>query len=739
MAGEKQDELVGRTLGGFEVVERLGRGGMGCVYLAREQALDRFVALKVMLAAASADDSLVQRFEREAKAAARLSHPNIVPVYTVGEDQGVAFIAMEYVEGQTLDSLLRQHGRLPWRYALKLTLQITAALACAHRQGVVHRDIKPGNILIDKEGRVRVADFGLAKLQTADTQLTSGGAFLGTPQYVSPEQCGVGDVGPKSDLFALGVVLYEMLAGRRPFEGETPASLVRSITLDPPQPLRETAVGLPEAVYALADSLLAKAPECRPASAEAVGAEIRRIGREQASSSAATTPGPSVQGLPELKSQSGAERRPWWRRNARRLGIAGALLLVAFVLAVAAKRARRDEGSGPAAGPVQDTGFRVERQEYGGTLYGRAGDMALFPVGWNSRGSAFVGTAIGQSGRVASRMSTIFTMDIEAMRAEVHTSLPLMAFGQRREGMLAPELVIPRVSDASPFRDKVLVLRPSPPGEGRGPRQVLEAHSMGGAGPTQTLFETALPRLREGGLRQVTWCRRFAVHPTEDRLCLVLSKGFPAEEAFLVEKDAGGREPGAVPPKLASHDGPIGAVAYSLEGGFVVYDAVGDSGGELLVVPRPGVSPGTPKPLFRHEGEVLNMCFGPRMDHLLVSVLPPRSDEPDIILLNLEKPEPDTGRPRPVFVCKGRISDFAWSTSDACFYVASGDGDRVLRYRPPNLDRPEPVVSTQKADIGTPPANAGVRLPGPVVSPDNSLALVAFPGTPPRMEIVRLE
>ena len=216
------DPLVGRLLDGrYAVQSRIARGGMATVYLAVDERLDRDVAVKVMHAGLSADAEFVRRFIREARSAARLSHPGIVQVFDQGEDDGVVYLAMEYVPGRTLRDLMRERGALTPRESLDVLEPVLDALATAHRAGIVHRDIKPENVLLADDGRVKVADFGLARAVSTSTVATAAGVLLGTVAYLAPEQVERGVADARSDVYAAGVLLFEMLTGSTPFEGET--------------------------------------------------------------------------------------------------------------------------------------------------------------------------------------------------------------------------------------------------------------------------------------------------------------------------------------------------------------------------------------------------------------------------------------------------------------------------------------------------------------------------------------
>lgn len=218
-------QMIGRKiLGRYKIVERIGSGGMGVVWKANDLVLDRYVALKILRPEMSEDDDFVSRFRREAKAAASLSHPNIVSIYDVGEDQGLHFIVMELVEGETLRDRLNREGRLQPEEALNIAAQICLGLAHAHDNNIIHRDIKPQNILLTEVGHVKVADFGIARA-LGGVSTTSTDVVVGSASYLSPEQARNGKVSARSDLYSLGVVLYEMITGKLPFTGDSPVAV----------------------------------------------------------------------------------------------------------------------------------------------------------------------------------------------------------------------------------------------------------------------------------------------------------------------------------------------------------------------------------------------------------------------------------------------------------------------------------------------------------------------------------
>jgi eukaryotic-like serine/threonine-protein kinase len=216
-------------IGPYTVVSQLGRGGMGVVYKAHDQALNRFVAIKVLTENLTEDQTFLQRFVREAQAAAGLSHPNIVQIYSIGEDEGRPYFVMEYVTGRSVDQLLRTEGLIDNPRASQLILQAAHGLAAAHDLGIIHRDIKPANLMLDDRGMLKIADFGLALPVDAETRLTATGMFVGTPGYFSPEQCSGEQADHRTDIYALGVTYYLLLTGTPPFRGESPLALLKQI------------------------------------------------------------------------------------------------------------------------------------------------------------------------------------------------------------------------------------------------------------------------------------------------------------------------------------------------------------------------------------------------------------------------------------------------------------------------------------------------------------------------------
>src|SRR3954447_3616975 len=265
--------------GRYELHRRLARGGMADVFLARDQLLDRPVAVKVLFPEYAADPNFVERFRREAQSAANLNHPNIVSVYDWGQEQGTYFIVMEYVEGRSLADIIRTEGPLHPQRAAEVASDVAAALGFAHRNGVVHRDVKPGNVLISPTGQVKGADFGIARALGADPEsnLTQAGSVMGTATYFAPEQAQGLPLDPRSDLYSLGVVLYEMVTGRPPFGGESPVAIAYKHVQEQPAPPTQVNANVPADLEAIILKLLAKNPAARYASADDLRADLRRF------------------------------------------------------------------------------------------------------------------------------------------------------------------------------------------------------------------------------------------------------------------------------------------------------------------------------------------------------------------------------------------------------------------------------------------------------------------------------
>jgi serine/threonine-protein kinase len=277
------DDLSGRDVGDYRILRRLGAGGMAVVYLAEQQSLGRQVALKVLQPALALDGAYVTRFKHEARAAAALVHANIVQIYEVGQSSGLHFIAQEYVPGKNLAELLQRESALNPRLVLDMLRQVAAALCKAAEAGIVHRDLKPENILLSRSGEVKVADFGLARMESTDAKtLTQVGVAMGTPLYMSPEQIEGRPVDARSDIYSLGITCYHLLAGAPPHSGETALAVALHHLNTPPQPLENLRGDLPSSFARVVHRMMAKRAEQRYQSPAELLADLRALASQAA-------------------------------------------------------------------------------------------------------------------------------------------------------------------------------------------------------------------------------------------------------------------------------------------------------------------------------------------------------------------------------------------------------------------------------------------------------------------------
>jgi serine/threonine protein kinase len=359
--------MIGQVLGQYRIVAELGHGSMGEVYRAVDEMLDRDVALKILRAELTHDSELAERFRREAITLARLDHQNIARLHGLIKHETKLLMVMEFVTGETLAGRLKR-GRVPWRDAADLIGQILAALDYAHSQGVVHRDIKPSNVMVRLDGRVKVMDFGIARV-LGTARVTRVGHMIGTLEYMSPEQIRGEDVKASSDLYATGVLLYELLAGRMPFEGPTDAALIQQHLRGTVPPLNAAAVGAPVWFEAVVTRALAKTPGERFESAASFRAELDRLAATEATPAIKPTrlsesPAIASEQQPPTRlapvSPAPARRAPTpaggqWRWTSRHLVVAAAILalLVATAIVFGLRRTAPDNPPTVASAPAE--------------------------------------------------------------------------------------------------------------------------------------------------------------------------------------------------------------------------------------------------------------------------------------------------------------------------------------------------------------------------------------------------
>lgn len=346
------DKLVGRTIGGYEILEKIGVGGIGAVYKARQISLDRVVAFKTLKPEFAQNQSFITRLTREARASARLAHTNIVQTYDVAQDQGISFIVMEFVEGETLQDRLTREGRADVKFAVGVLEQATLALAYARQADIVHRDIKPDNLMIAKDGTVKVADFGLAKRRDVDVSLTQSGTIVGTPRYMSPEQGNGEPLDFRSDIYSLGASIYHALAGSPPFDAPTAMAVIVKHINDPLPPLRMQNPRVPPKLAAVIETMMAKSPAARYQRVEDLLAAIEDVKRTLDADIAAAERGefavPTVAVPPgdaKAPSATAVTAVPSAKQKVRRRGVklllASLLLLLALALVSAIQKGRR--------------------------------------------------------------------------------------------------------------------------------------------------------------------------------------------------------------------------------------------------------------------------------------------------------------------------------------------------------------------------------------------------------------
>ena len=442
---ETPQQATPQQLAGYELLGRLGKGGMGTVLRARQVSMDRLVALKILPKRLAQNADFVARFIREARSAARLSHPHIVQAYDVGKSEGYYYFAMELIEGEGLEAILAREGPLEQNRALGYLKQVCSALAHAHGAGIVHRDIKPSNLMIDRTGNVRVTDFGLARRAEDDIVVTADGATLGTPAYVSPEMARGGEADARSDLYSLGATFFHLLAGRPPFEGKSFSEVLIKQATEPPPHLAELAPHVDRRLCRILDRLLAKNPDERAASAKALRDDLDALGElkehvEPARPAAAT----------QRPKHAGTARRRHQPRKAKpkaALVVAGiAALVVAGVVVLVLSRQGSPTG-GPETKPPAQIAFDEAEQyraaqptDFDGAITRYRLVQTRFPgTEWATRAKAEATELEGAKQRRAAeaRAKKAFEREVTALRTECRRLAGLGRFGAALEQIAA--------------------------------------------------------------------------------------------------------------------------------------------------------------------------------------------------------------------------------------------------------------------------------------------------------------
>ncbi|MFO0844119.1 MAG: serine/threonine-protein kinase [Gemmataceae bacterium] len=363
-------DLSGRTLGDFQVLRKLGQGGMGQVYLAEQVSLRRKVALKILRPELAADAKAIERFQREATTLAQATHANIVQIYAISQHEGIWYIALEYVEGRNLKDYVSRKGPPDLPIVLSVMAKVASALQRAGELGIIHRDIKPENILLTRKGEAKVADFGLARDPVADAtlHLTQTGVTMGTPLYMSPEQVEGKPVDCRTDIYSFGVTCYYMLTGQPPFRGATAFEVAVQHVNKPPPPLAQVRPDLPEAVCAVVRKMMAKEPDQRYQTGRDLLRDVARLRDGLGPTSAQLAVGGGAVALDD-SSQEAASLRPAVPRSWLIAAAAGSLLLAGLAGAALAWLERRDaarpgpEAPGPADGAAVEAAPQPNKRE----------------------------------------------------------------------------------------------------------------------------------------------------------------------------------------------------------------------------------------------------------------------------------------------------------------------------------------------------------------------------------------
>ena len=653
---EPRVSLVGRVLGEFDVRALIGHGAMGAVYLARDLGLDRDVALKVLLASLARDAALVRQFHREAATAAPLRHPGIVQIYAAGIAEGVPYIAMEYIEGEPLDRFLNRQGKVAWQTALYVGQQVAEALDCAHGKGVVHRDVKPANILLDGHGRTHLTDFGIADVVTRDASVSGRDEdFVGTPHYMSPEQCARGEIDFRTDLYSLGVTLYLMIAGRLPFENDSPMALMKSIMDDEPRRLNRVLPEVPDDVARLVAHMMAKDPDQRVTSARAICRTIERLQAERGGRSAMPAAllafmreqtrirpvrsiiRPGAVGDLEIPRRPLRPPLPVRALVTRAITVVAALVVGTCVPVLAGFLSSPPPP--PKAPPLLDS---FELREVSSDLriaqFGLDG-YAFESLRWFGGAHVLLVTAAGPLGALTQGAVGLLAVDLEGRRC-----ISIQTPANRVLVANYDQVRVPTYgSPATPFTmmahplDEVVLVPSFSPGPRGGERFVdIRARKWNHIAEESALL-LRLPESQWNREMRAPWVSAVsgyvAQKPDGYTICVALND--PADGAtYLAERDVRWEEPGKIGPRLTTKGDPIlpWTVQYSLSGERIMYVRVSAAGRRELWVYEFGRDKTDGKPVALDI--VGNAAAFDRLERVLAVSVQREGREPELRLVS---------------------------------------------------------------------------------------------------------
>lgn len=685
--------LIGATLGGYKVEALIGRGAMGTVYLAQDVKLKRPVALKVLLGSLARTPSVVKQFHLEAQAAAPLRHPAIVRVYSAGMEEGTPYIAMEFVDGEPLDRFMRRKGPIKWQQAFHIAGHLALALEVAHRNGVVHRDVKPSNIMLERSGGVRLTDFGIASIHD-DSETTFSTSFIGTPQYMSPEQCTGGEVGPASDIYALGVTLYQMISGELPFRGETSIALIKNICTETAPRLNKVILGVPDDVARLVAFLLEKDLRKRPSDGRIVNSLITRIQKQKGGVSAVpealtafikeeAEPRPfssvhksarkrATSASSSSKSSRPEESRIAWGQVARIAAVALLALgtLAAWPLAGTLARDRQIEQA-----PVVSlaTFGNLEQGIMLAQLY--SDGFSLRRLSWVGNRPVLLVEAEGIRGTLTDGAIGLLVAD--PVERQILSLQPLSgpAMSPARSNVVTAGLsriTVPPSPKGSPLHDSVLLYA-----RRADATTVALAQRWNEATPRPAMLYRVHPGTMRGGATQTRAPPHTVVKPDGYTVCLVLRDDVTGAH-YLAERDVRDMPLDFVGPRRTFSGGDIlpQSVQYSPNGSLIAFlRAGGNKSSELWIIPSGGDS----RSGLSEHGRVLTtgvagdeIAFSPDGQRIATRVWSGDGPEPEIAVIDLRQ-----GRVETLFG-SGTLSSEAWHRSGQYLIIVQEAQSRTL-------------------------------------------------------------